>query len=93
MRNGGEEILTDGNHLLKMEIRPYVNTDSIKTGNIIASGELLLEVVRKPKIEVRKIKTKSDFINAILKNIAFIKIPAPTIEFNRFGNKAYWFYI
>lgn len=56
MRNGGDKILTDGNHLLKMEIRPYVNTDSIKTGAIIASGELLLEVARKPKIDIRKIK-------------------------------------
>lgn len=56
MRNGGDEILTDGNHSLKMEIRPYVKTDTFKVGNIIASGELTLEVARKPKIEVRKIK-------------------------------------
>lgn len=56
MRNGGDKILTDGNHLLKMEIRPYVKTDTIKTGNIIASGELILDVVRQPKIDIRKIK-------------------------------------
>lgn len=56
MRNGGDKILTDGNHLLKMEIRPYVKADSIKAGNIIASGELTLEVARNPKIEVKRIK-------------------------------------
>lgn len=56
LRNGGDEILTDGNHLLKMEIRPYVKDDTIKTGNIIASGELKVEVTRKPKIDVGKIK-------------------------------------
>ena len=56
MCNGGDKILTEGNHLLKMEIRPYVKTDTIKTGNIIASGELIIDVVRQPKIEIRKIK-------------------------------------
>lgn len=56
MRNGGDKTLTDGNHLLKMEIRPYVQTDSVITGNIIASGELILNVLRKPKINIRKIK-------------------------------------
>lgn len=55
MRNGGDEILTDGNHLLRMEIRPYVKTDTIKTGNMIASGELRVEVARNPKIEVHRI--------------------------------------
>lgn len=56
IRNGGDKILTDGNHILKMEIRPYVKKDSIITGNIIASGELMLDVVRQPKIEISKIK-------------------------------------
>lgn len=56
MNNGGDKILTDGNHLLKMEIRPYVKTDTIKTGEIIASGELILEVARHPKIDITKIQ-------------------------------------
>jgi CubicO group peptidase (beta-lactamase class C family) len=56
MNNGGDKILTDGNHLLKMEIRPYVKTDIIKTGEIIASGELILEVARHPKIDITKIQ-------------------------------------
>jgi CubicO group peptidase (beta-lactamase class C family) len=56
MNNGGDKILTDENHLLKMEIRPYVKTDTIKTGEIIASGELILEVARHPKIDITKIQ-------------------------------------
>jgi CubicO group peptidase (beta-lactamase class C family) len=56
MQNGGNEVLTDGSHLLKMEIRTYVKTDTIKTGEIIASGELLLEVERLPKIDIKEIQ-------------------------------------
>ena len=56
MQNGGNKVLTDGSHLLKMEIRPYVKSDTIKTGEIIASGELLLEVERLPKIDIKEIK-------------------------------------
>jgi CubicO group peptidase (beta-lactamase class C family) len=54
--NGGSKILTDGNHLLRMEIRPYVKLDSINIGNIIASGELKIEIARKSKINVNNIK-------------------------------------
>ncbi len=56
MQNGGNKVLTDGSHLLTMEIRPYIKTDTIKTGEIIASGELLLEVDRLPKIDIKKIQ-------------------------------------
>ncbi|MDX1905945.1 MAG: serine hydrolase [Bacteroidia bacterium] len=55
MNNGGDKALTDGKHLLKMEIRPYVKTDTLLTGDVIASGELMLEVERQPKIKGRKI--------------------------------------
>jgi CubicO group peptidase (beta-lactamase class C family) len=56
MNNGGDKVLTDGNHLLKMEIRPYLKIDTVKTGDIIASGELILEVNRLPKIDIKKIQ-------------------------------------
>lgn len=36
-------------------------------------------------IDLSKIKTKSKFINTIAKTINFIKIPAPTLEFNTLG--------
>jgi CubicO group peptidase (beta-lactamase class C family) len=54
--NGGSKSLTDGNHLLRMEIRPYVKLDSINIGNIIASGELKIEIARNPKFNVNNIK-------------------------------------
>jgi len=56
MLNGGDKVLTDGNHLLKMEIRPYIQTDSITIGDIMATGELVLEVNRHPKIDLNKIQ-------------------------------------
>lgn len=56
LQNGGDKVLTDGRHQLKMEIRPYVKSDTIKTGEIIASGELLLEVDRLPKINIKEIQ-------------------------------------
>lgn len=53
--NGGDAALTDGKHLLKMEIRPYVKTDALKVGDLIAAGDLTLEVMRHPKIDVSSI--------------------------------------
>jgi CubicO group peptidase (beta-lactamase class C family) len=41
---------------LRMEIRPYVHIDTIKVGQLIASGELSIEVARNVKIDVTKIK-------------------------------------
>lgn len=55
MRNGGDKALTDGSHILKMEIRPYVKTETVKVGEIMASGELMIEVARHPKIDISKI--------------------------------------
>lgn len=56
LRNGGDAALTDGSHLLKMVIRPYVKTNTIHVGEIMASGELTIEVSRHPKIDVSKIE-------------------------------------
>jgi CubicO group peptidase (beta-lactamase class C family) len=56
MLHGGDNLLTDGKHILRMEIRPYIKSDSIITGQTIASGELELEVNRHPNIDVSKIQ-------------------------------------
>ncbi|WP_305952328.1 serine hydrolase [Emticicia oligotrophica] len=56
LRNGGEEVLTDGSHLLKMEIRPYVKTETTNVGEIMAMGELPIEVAKHPKIDISKIE-------------------------------------
>ncbi|WP_294284380.1 serine hydrolase [uncultured Chryseobacterium sp.] len=56
MNNGGEEALKDGRHQLRMEIRPYVNGNhQVKTGPLMASGELILQVSRNPVIDIGKI--------------------------------------
>lgn len=58
MMNGGEETLTAGNHLLKIEMRPYLKTSELKVGELIAAGELELNVV-KPKIDEKRIAVQS----------------------------------
>jgi CubicO group peptidase (beta-lactamase class C family) len=56
MYHGGDSILTDGKHILKMEIRPYIKSDKIYSGELIASGEISLEVNRHPKIDISGIQ-------------------------------------
>lgn len=65
--NGGDKALTEGTHLLKIEIRPYIklNENDVKTGNLIADGELKLIikpiVLTKKQIEVQQIQPESDW--------------------------------
>lgn len=56
MHFGGDTVLTEGRHLLRMEIKPYVNTGTIKVGDLIAVGNLNLIVERKPAINIANIK-------------------------------------
>jgi CubicO group peptidase (beta-lactamase class C family) len=50
MLNGGEQALTAGKHLLRLELRPYLRTTELKVGDLIAAGELQLTVI-KPKVD------------------------------------------
>jgi len=56
MNNGGDSVLSDGKHILKMEIRPYLKYPEVLTGDIIASGQLTMQVKRKPKIDISAIR-------------------------------------
>lgn len=56
MNAGGDSALTEGSHTLKMEIRPYLKTEEVKLGELIAAGDLKLLVERKPIINIAKIK-------------------------------------
>jgi CubicO group peptidase (beta-lactamase class C family) len=56
LRNGGDSVLADGPHLLKMEIRPYLKYREIRVGELIAAGQLNLTVARNPVIDISKIK-------------------------------------
>ncbi|WP_285059722.1 serine hydrolase domain-containing protein [Pedobacter ginsengisoli] len=55
MVNGGDSVLTDGPHAFKMELRPYINISGLKTGDLIASGHLNMQVHRKVRIDIAKI--------------------------------------
>ncbi|WP_175623004.1 serine hydrolase domain-containing protein [Chryseobacterium schmidteae] len=63
LTNNGIDALEDGNHVLKIEIRPYLKTPTVKTGNIIAQGEINLIIPKKnileQQITVQKIKPNS----------------------------------
>ncbi len=54
MHSGGEKALTEGVHRLRIEIRPYVKAADVKIGNLIATGEIAVLVV-KPKVTEQQI--------------------------------------
>lgn len=63
--NGGQDALTNGEHLLKIEVRPYLNLNEILIGNIIAEGELKIiapEIkINEQLVKVQNIKPLKDF--------------------------------
>lgn len=63
LANNGIDTLGTGNHILKIEIKPYVKTSTLKVGNIIAKGEINLIVPKKniseQQIAIQKIKPNS----------------------------------
>ncbi|MBX7170678.1 MAG: beta-lactamase family protein [Pyrinomonadaceae bacterium] len=63
MINGGEDALENGNHNLKIEIRPYLKVESIKTGEIIAQGQIELSVfkpiINESRVKIQPIKPNS----------------------------------
>jgi CubicO group peptidase (beta-lactamase class C family) len=56
MNNGGNRVLTDGPHRLKMEIRAYVDKGRLQTSEIMAVGELPIIVAMHPLIDVSKVE-------------------------------------
>lgn len=56
MIHGGDSALTEGDHLLRIEIRPYEQLPSgLKEGTLIAAGNLPMRVYRKPKIDLSRV--------------------------------------
>ena len=78
MLNGGEKVLTDGTHQLKIEMRPYINVGEIKVGDIIAQGEIQLimktPVLTQEEIAVQPIQANSGW------EISNAPIDKPKIE-------------
>ena len=63
--NGGQQALTAGKHLLRLELRPYLQTNELKVGDLIASGELQLTVI-KPNVNnnlmaIQKVQAGSEW--------------------------------
>jgi CubicO group peptidase (beta-lactamase class C family) len=63
--NGGQDALTNGEHLLKIEIRPYLKLNEILIGNIIAEGEFKIVVpeikIDEQLVKIQTIKPLKDF--------------------------------
>ena len=61
--NGGVDAMEVGTHTLKIEIKPYLQTSTLKVGNVIASGEIQLIVPKKyvseEQMVIQKIKPNS----------------------------------
>lgn len=46
--SGGQDKLSEGEHQLKIEIRPYVQSSELKVGDLLAQGELKVQVAEIP---------------------------------------------
>ncbi len=62
--NGGQDAFTNREHLLKIEIRPYLKLNEILTGSIIAEGQLKILVpeikFNEQLVKIQNIKSLKD---------------------------------
>ena len=56
MYGGGDTALSEGGHLLRIELKPYINVSALKVGPIIAAGKLNIHVNRKPVINLKTVR-------------------------------------
>jgi len=65
LANGGQDALTDGQHLLKIEIRPYLKLNEVQTGAIIAEGQVKIIVpeikINESQVSVQEIQPLKDW--------------------------------
>lgn len=65
LANGGQEALTSGNHVLKIDIRPYLKLTEVVTGNLIAEGQVNITVpeiaITEKQIRIQPIKPLKDW--------------------------------
>ncbi len=57
LNQGGEQALTPGKHLLRMEIRPYLQRASLLVGPLLAAGQVVLDVTV-PVIDLQTIRLR-----------------------------------
>jgi len=89
LANNGIDALGDGNHVLKIEIRPYLQSSTVKIGNIIAKGEINLIIPKKnipeQQIAIQSIKPNSGWkVSNDQFNIEKIRALNQKIAENRF---------
>jgi CubicO group peptidase (beta-lactamase class C family) len=56
MYSGGDTVLTEGEHSLRIELKPYIKASELKVGPIIATGKLNIRVNRKPVINLNAVR-------------------------------------
>lgn len=65
LMNGGQDVLTSGNHVLKVELRVYVKTTEILVSSIIAKGQLIISIpenrVDEKLVKIQEIKPLPDW--------------------------------
>lgn len=54
--SGGDSALTEGPHLLKIILKPYIKTAVLLVGDTIAEGRLSLTVKRKPEVRLAAVR-------------------------------------
>jgi len=62
LTNGGQDAFTTGEHLLNIEIRPYLKLTEVLTGNIIADGEINITI---PEIKINEKLVKVQIIKPL----------------------------
>lgn len=55
LAGGGEEALMEGSHVLRLEIRPYLQTATLQVGPVLAAGQVTLDVIT-PVIDVNAVQ-------------------------------------
>lgn len=65
LMNGGQEAFTSGEHLLRIEIRPYLKLTELLSGSMIAEGEVKILVpeitVEEKLVKVQALKPAEDW--------------------------------
>ncbi len=60
---GGQDELSEGNHSLTIEVRPYIRVDTLKVGSLLAKGSINVEVAKikidESLVQIQKIQPNS----------------------------------
>jgi len=65
LMSGGQEAFTKGDHILKIEIRPYLKLTDVLTGNLMAEGQIKITVpeikINEKQVKIQPIKPLNDW--------------------------------